>query len=49
MTKQRGFFLVGLVAFLVSTGWFVSEPIGLKTGGDGVLAQAQQSGFESKK
>jgi precorrin-6B methylase 2 len=49
MTRQRWFLLVGLVALLVSTGWFVSEPVGLKTSVDGVLAQAQESGFESKK
>jgi len=49
MTKQRWFLLVGLVVFLVSAGWFVSEPVGLKTSVDGLLAQGQQSGSESKK
>ena len=39
MTKQKWFLLFGAVAFVVSTGWFVSELVGLKTSNDGVLAQ----------
>jgi hypothetical protein len=39
MTKQKWFLLFGAVAFVVSTGWFVSELVGLKTSSDGVLAQ----------
>ena len=45
---RRWFLLFGLAA-LVSTGWFVSDSRGLKTSMNGVLAQTQQSGFESKK
>jgi hypothetical protein len=40
MTKQRWLLLFGSVAFLVSTGWFVSELVGLKTNSEGMLAQA---------
>jgi hypothetical protein len=39
MTKQKWFLLFGAVAFVVSTGWFVSELVELKTSSDGVLAQ----------
>ncbi|HET8562593.1 MAG TPA: methyltransferase domain-containing protein [Candidatus Binatia bacterium] len=46
---RRWFRLSGLLALLVSTGWFVSDSGGLKTSRDVVLAQAQQPGFESKK
>ena len=58
MTKRRWFLrrwllrrwvLLFALAALVSTGWFVSESGGLKTSSDGVLAQTQQAGFESKK
>jgi SAM-dependent methyltransferase len=45
----RRWFLLFALPALVSTGWFVSESGGLKTSSDGVLAQTQQSGFESKK
>jgi hypothetical protein len=37
--KQKWFLLFGAVAFVVNTGWFVSELVGLKTSSDGVLAQ----------
>jgi precorrin-6B methylase 2 len=49
MTRQRWLLPFGLVAFLVSTGWLVSESIGLKTSSDGLFAQTQQGEFESKK
>jgi precorrin-6B methylase 2 len=45
---QRFFWLFGL-AGLGSLGWLVSGSGGLAANSDGVLAQAQQSGFESKK
>jgi hypothetical protein len=38
MTKQRWFLLFGAVAFLASTSWFVSAPVGLETSISGVLA-----------
>lgn len=46
---RRWFRLFGLLALLVSAGWFISESGGLKTSSDVVLAQAQQPGFESQK
>ncbi|MEX0805578.1 MAG: DUF2721 domain-containing protein [Candidatus Binatia bacterium] len=53
MTKRRWFlrrwFLLFGLAVLVSTGWFVAESARLTTSTDGVLAQPQQAGFESKK
>ena len=53
MTKQRWFlrrwFLLFVMAVLVSSGWLISESIGLKPTSDSLLAQAQPSGFESKK
>jgi hypothetical protein len=39
MAKRTWFVLIGSVAFVVTTGWFVSELVGLKTSCDGVLAQ----------
>ena len=45
---RRRFLLFGLAA-LVSTGWLFPESVRLTTSTDGVLAQAPQSGFESKK
>jgi precorrin-6B methylase 2 len=48
MTKQR-WFLLFVLAALVGSGWLFSESTGLKPSNDGPLAQAQPSGFESKK
>jgi precorrin-6B methylase 2 len=48
VTKQR-WFLLFLMAVLVSGGWLFSESARLRTSTDGLLAQAQPAGFESKK
>jgi hypothetical protein len=39
MTKRTWFVLIGSVAFLMSTGWFFSQWVGVKTSSDGLLAQ----------
>jgi len=53
VTKRRWIlrrsFLLFVMAVLVSTGWLIFESVGSKTSRDGVLAQIQQSAFESKK
>jgi precorrin-6B methylase 2 len=45
----RKLFFPLVLIVLVSAGWFLSDSRGLKTSKDVVLAQNQQSGFESKK
>jgi precorrin-6B methylase 2 len=58
MTKRRWFlqrwllrrsFSLFALAALVSAGWLFSASGGLNTSNDGVLAQAQQAGVESKQ
>jgi hypothetical protein len=40
MTKRSCFWLFGSIAFLISTGWFVSGLVEFKTKTDSGLAQA---------
>lgn len=46
---QRIFLVIGLVAFFVSAGWFISGLAWLETGLGARTAQAQDAGYESKK
>ena len=47
--RQRWLLLVGLVASLVTTSWFVSDLSWRGLGSGAKAAQAQEGGFESKK